>query len=200
MMAATADPLPAILSHQSEPSLRIVFIGLRLRISVAGFDPAVRPVSEFHRRPDTGASQAKVEITPDACVLLQRRSDALYPEGGTAEWDLGYLGTYSRDRQPTLEKLLLEPSRQWAGGRFVVAGPQYPDSVDWANTQRITHLPPAEHRNFYNRQRFTLNVTRADPATCNGDPPAPPPLSSCRRSSPSIPDPNPRGRRVRRDA
>lgn len=25
-----------------------------------------------------------------------------------------------------------------------------------------SHLPPAEHRAFYNRQRFTLNVTRAD--------------------------------------
>jgi spore maturation protein CgeB len=24
------------------------------------------------------------------------------------------------------------------------------------------HLPPAEHRRFYNRQRFTLNVTRRD--------------------------------------
>src|SRR3712207_8248286 len=25
-----------------------------------------------------------------------------------------------------------------------------------------SHLPPAEHRWFYNAQRFTLNVTRAD--------------------------------------
>jgi len=27
--------------------------------------------------------------------------------------------------------------------------------------ERITHLSPAEHRAFYNSQRFTLNVTRA---------------------------------------
>jgi spore maturation protein CgeB len=27
---------------------------------------------------------------------------------------------------------------------------------------RIDHLPPADHSAFYNAQRFTLNVTRAD--------------------------------------
>ena len=45
----------------------------------------------------------------------------------------------------------------------MVAGPQYPDDIDWpANVERIDHLPPAEHADFYSRQRFTLNVTRAD--------------------------------------
>jgi spore maturation protein CgeB len=42
-------------------------------------------------------------------------------------WDLGYLGTYSPDRQPTLERLLIEPARRLPHLRFVVAGPQYPD-------------------------------------------------------------------------
>jgi hypothetical protein len=28
--------------------------------------------------------------------------------------------------------------------------------------EHIEHLPPAEHRAFYNAQRFTLNITRAD--------------------------------------
>jgi len=28
--------------------------------------------------------------------------------------------------------------------------------------KRIDHLAPSDHRRFYNRQRFTLNVTRAD--------------------------------------
>jgi spore maturation protein CgeB len=28
--------------------------------------------------------------------------------------------------------------------------------------ERIEHLPPAEHRAFYNAQAFTLNVTRSD--------------------------------------
>lgn len=89
--------------------------------------------------------------------------DLYYPEPGEIRWDLGYLGTYSDDRQPTLDALLLEPARQWSEGRFAVAGPQYPPSIDWPRTvERIEHLPPPEHRAFYNGQRFTLNVTRAD--------------------------------------
>lgn len=85
-----------------------------------------------------------------------------YPEPADASWDLGYLGTWSADRQPTVDKLLREPARRWPAGRFVVAGPQYPRDIDWGRVQRIEHLPPVEHRRFYNRQRFTLNVTRAD--------------------------------------
>jgi spore maturation protein CgeB len=78
-------------------------------------------------------------------------------------WDLSYLGTYSSDRQPALEKLLLAPARSLPHMRFVVAGPQYPFDIDWpANVERIDHLPPAEHAAFYNASRFTLNVTRAD--------------------------------------
>jgi spore maturation protein CgeB len=86
-----------------------------------------------------------------------------YPELCKQHWDLGYLGTYSPDRQPALAALLLEPARRWPQGRFVVAGPLYPSMIAWpVNVQRIEHLPPAEHRAFYNAQRFTLNLTRAD--------------------------------------
>lgn len=82
--------------------------------------------------------------------------------GAAKRWDLGYLGTYSDDRQPTLDALLLEPARRMPERRFVVAGPQYPASIDWpANVERIEHLPPAEHGAFYNAQGWTLNVTRA---------------------------------------
>lgn len=78
-------------------------------------------------------------------------------------WDLGYLGTYSSDRQPVLDRLLLATARQQPAARLVVAGPQYPEDLAWpANVERIEHLPPAEHRGFYGSQRFTLNVTRAD--------------------------------------
>ena len=43
-----------------------------------------------------------------------------------------------------------------------MAGPQYPDGVDWPdNVERIDHVPPAEHPAFYSASRFTLNVTRA---------------------------------------
>ncbi len=86
-----------------------------------------------------------------------------YPQKTAARWDLGYLGTYSSDRQPTLEELLLKPARTWEQGRYVIAGPQYPETIQWpANTERIVHLSPAEHRDFYGRQRFTLNVTRRE--------------------------------------
>lgn len=89
--------------------------------------------------------------------------DLYYPVPLEARWDLGYLGTYSDDRQPPLEQLMLEPARHWLEGRFVVAGPQYPATINWpANVERIEHLPPAAHRNFYNEQRYTLNITRAD--------------------------------------
>jgi spore maturation protein CgeB len=78
-------------------------------------------------------------------------------------WDLGYLGTYSDDRQPTVDALLLAPARARPALRFAVAGPQYPDTVAWpANVARFENLPPTEHPPFYAAQRFTLNVTRAD--------------------------------------
>ncbi|HEU4564900.1 MAG TPA: glycosyltransferase [Gemmatimonadaceae bacterium] len=86
-----------------------------------------------------------------------------FPEACAPRWDLGYMGTYSEDRQPPLERLMLEPARRWGTGRFVVAGPLYPPAIRWpASVERVEHLPAAEHRAFYNAQRFTLNITRAD--------------------------------------
>ena len=88
-----------------------------------------------------------------------------YPDAVERRWDLGYLGTYSADRQPKLELMLLDAARARPNARFVVAGPQYPDDIAWpANVERTPHLPPGEHRAFYNAQRFALNVTRAEMA------------------------------------
>jgi spore maturation protein CgeB len=85
------------------------------------------------------------------------------PMQGALRWDLGYLGTYSPDRQPAVERLLLEPARRRLNLRFVVAGPQYPDGIVWPdNVERIEHLPPGEHAGFYGAMRYTLNVTRAE--------------------------------------
>ena len=85
------------------------------------------------------------------------------PESAEPSWDLGYLGTYSDDRQPMLTQLMLEPARGLRDHRFVVAGPQYPADIAWPhNVERITHLPPRAHKGFYNAQRYTLNITRAD--------------------------------------
>jgi spore maturation protein CgeB len=86
-----------------------------------------------------------------------------FPEQQKFEWDLGYLGTYSDDRQPPLQNLMLDAAAEWQDGKFVVAGPQYPSTILWgANVERIEHLPPTQHRQFYNSQRFTMNITRAD--------------------------------------
>jgi spore maturation protein CgeB len=88
---------------------------------------------------------------------------AYHPVAVPKRWDLSYLGTYSPDRQPTLERLLIEPARLMPERRFVVAGPQYPHDIEWpANVERIDHLPPSEHAAFYSASRYTLNVTRAD--------------------------------------
>jgi spore maturation protein CgeB len=85
------------------------------------------------------------------------------PEQAEPIWDLGYLGTYSHDRQPALDRLMLEPARHLEDRRFIVAGAQYPDEIEWpTNVRRIVHLPTAKHRRFYNEQRYTLNLTRAD--------------------------------------
>lgn len=86
-----------------------------------------------------------------------------YPQTSHVKWDLGYMGTYSDDRQPTLNKLLVEPARLNPHQRFAVAGPQYPSHIQWPpNVYRIDHMPPGQHREFYASQRFTLNVTRDD--------------------------------------
>jgi len=89
--------------------------------------------------------------------------DAYAPAEVPLRWDLGYLGTYSDDRQPLIDALLLEPARRLPRARFVVAGPQYPEQIAWpANVERRDHVAPAGHGAFYAAQRFTLNVTRAD--------------------------------------
>ena len=88
-------------------------------------------------------------------------ADEYFPENHPKRWALGYLGTFGEDRQAKLNSLLLVPAAMWCSGKFVVAGPQYPENIRWpANVERIIHLSPAEHRAFYNSQRFTLNITR----------------------------------------
>lgn len=102
--------------------------------------------------------------SPCARALYCSVDPALYfPEVVEKRIDLGYLGTYSDDRQPPLERLLFDAARSWPAGRFAVAGPQYPESIYWPqNIAHIHHLPPAQHREFYNSSHFTLNITRAD--------------------------------------
>ena len=94
-----------------------------------------------------------------------------FPQPLRKQLALGYLGTYSPDRQPALETLLVEPARRVPTETFAVAGPQYPDDLEWPrNVSRIDHLPPTSHRAFYCAQRATLNVTRAEMARAGWSP------------------------------
>lgn len=94
-----------------------------------------------------------------------------YPEACPKKWDLGYLGTYSDDRQPAVELLLNKTALAFPIGKFIVAGPQYPKNILWPeNVERIEHLPPSHHCHFYNSQRYTLNVTRSDMKKCGYSP------------------------------
>jgi spore maturation protein CgeB len=114
-----------------------------------------------------GPTLRKIESrfrSPRACPLYCAVDPEIYyPQPLVSEWDLGYLGTYAPDRQSKLERLLLDPARTWPRGRFIVAGPQYPDGLAWpTNVARSSHIGPHAHRAFYNAQRFTLNITRSD--------------------------------------
>jgi spore maturation protein CgeB len=92
-------------------------------------------------------------------VDVEQYSPQLTPKS----FALGYMGTYSADRQPGLERLLNETAQRLPKHRFTVAGAQYPTHLQWPpNVQRIDHLPPHEHAAFYGRQQFTLNLLRAD--------------------------------------
>ena len=76
---------------------------------------------------------------------------------------VGYMGTYARDRQAALDRLLNEPARRRPRLRFIVAGPKYPARIRWpANVRRFEHIPPPRHAAFYSSSRITLNLTRAE--------------------------------------
>src|SRR5690606_16394129 len=96
-------------------------------------------------------------------LLCSVDPDVHYPQHQiNPKYDLGYMGTYSPDRESALEEMLLKPAWIWHQGRFALAGSQYPE-VDWPpNLDLKDHLIPPQHSSFYNSQRFTLNLTRAD--------------------------------------
>jgi spore maturation protein CgeB len=125
------------------------------------------PVYDIYFSFTGGPTLTYIERTlgsPCARALYCSVDPALYhPESHSPQWDLGYLGTYAADRQPALQKLMIDVAWKQPDLRFAVAGPQYPDTLEWPpNLDRIQHLPASDHRTFYNSQKFTLNVTRQD--------------------------------------
>ena len=119
----------------------------RRGIPLARADPRLRPLPLLHRRPDPRAASSATTARRAArrALLLGRPRRLPAAAGRAPRWDLGYLGTYSPDRQPTLERLLLEPARRAPDRRFAVAGPQYPAGHRLAG-QRRAHRAPAPGR------------------------------------------------------
>src|SRR5690242_4013582 len=110
-----------------------VIPGFDLYLSFTG-GPTLRRIERDYGAPAARALYCSVDTA------------AYRPTGAAKKWDLSYLGTYSPDRQPVLDRLLVEVARACPERRFAVAGPQYPADIDWpANVDRIDHLPPAGH-------------------------------------------------------
>ncbi len=129
--------------------------------------PALIPRYDLYFSFTGGPTLDRLEKTYGAprarALYCSADTEAYLPRQSEIRYDLGYMGTYSDDRQPGLEALLLEPARTLPWRRFAVAGPQYPAHIAWpANVVRFEHLPPARHAGFYASQRYTLNLTRAD--------------------------------------
>lgn len=121
--------------------------------------PTLRLVEEMYGHPRVRALYCAVDLD------RHRPVEALH------KWELGYLGTYSEDRQPLLDRLLFEPARRLPDRNFVVAGARYPEGVRWpANVEHVMHLPPDAHPEFYCGQRYTLNLTRSDMANAGFSP------------------------------
>jgi spore maturation protein CgeB len=99
---------------------------------------------------------------PLYCSVDPERHHRL-PASSDFACDMSYMGTYAADRQPKIDELLCAPARSLPAKSFIVAGPQYPDSIEWpSNVRRITHLEPRYHAQLYSSSRLTLNVTRRD--------------------------------------
>ncbi len=81
--------------------------------------------------------------------------------------DLSYLGTYASDRQVVLNRLFFDVSLRMSLKKFCIAGALYPTQTHWGeNVSFLGHIDVKDHPSFYCSSRFTLNVTRADMASC----------------------------------
>jgi spore maturation protein CgeB len=121
-----------------------------LYVSFSG-GPALAIIEERYGSPRARALYCSADLDLHAPLAVAQR------------WSLGYLGTYSADRQALLDRLLIEPARRLANEAFVVAGSKYPADLRWPpNVTTIAHAAPDDHPAFYAAQRFTLNITRAD--------------------------------------
>ncbi len=78
-------------------------------------------------------------------------------------YDLGFIGNFKAERTSQLEELLIGPANYTPNRQFALAGDHYPVNRIWPqNLTYLEHLPETNHVDFYNRQRATLVLSRAD--------------------------------------
>ena len=85
-------------------------------------DAGVRSLSVLHRRPAAGHLAERFGARRPRALYCAVDAALYRPRTTPPRWDLGYLGTYAPDRQPALERLLIEPARRLPHCRFVVGG------------------------------------------------------------------------------
>jgi hypothetical protein len=110
LCAAHARGRDRLLRHRHAGHTRGACPG-RLRLSRAG-DPRLRPLSLLHRRARSLDDRASYGAPRARALYCSADPEAYAPLDRPPRWDLSYLGTYSADRQPALEKLLIEPARR----------------------------------------------------------------------------------------
>jgi len=147
---ATPTTLAALRAGTATDISADLIPGFDLYFSTTGGPTLRRLTGEFGAR---AAHALYCSVDP----ARHARSDV--PEA----WDIGYLGSWSADRQDRLERLLIEPARRNPGLRCVVAGAMCPPGIDWpANVTRFDHLAPAAHADFFSALGWALNLTRAE--------------------------------------
>jgi len=127
------------------------FEGFDLVLSYTGGESLIQ-LRDMLSAPRTAALYGWVDPSIHYAVQVSSRFES----------DLSYLGTYSADRQPALEDLLIEPAKQRPAATFVIGGAMYPAVNSWpGNIRYYDHVIPADHCAFYSSSPLTLSITRA---------------------------------------
>ena len=86
-----------------------------------------------------------------------------YRTDADKSYDLGFIGNYKADRALLLEDTLLAPAHFTPNRKFSLAGGGYEITDDWPpNVTYLEYLPQTNLVDFYNRQRCSLVLSRAD--------------------------------------
>ena len=113
-----------------------------MRVPLAAQVPRLRSVSLVHGRADAAPAGDGCSVPSGRARSTARSIRTLYfPEEVAARWELGYMGTYSADRQRPLDALLLAAAASIPlRGSWSPARCTRPSSSGPPNVERIEHL------------------------------------------------------------